>query len=70
MRTENMRYVWEVVLPYVRSGRTPVALCVRWGTELSKKTENNSISYADALERLKSDMGDLLPLNRSLESVL
>lgn len=40
--TENMRYVWEVVLPYVRSGRTLV---------LSKKTENADISYADTSSR-------------------
>ena len=70
LRTENMRYVWEVVLPYVRSARTSEALCARWRKVLSKKTENNSISYADALERLKSEMADLLPPNRSLESVL
>jgi len=37
---------------------------------LSKKPGNADISYADALERLKGEMADLLPLNRSLESVL
>ena len=68
--TENMRYVWEVVLPYVRSARTLEALFARWRRLLSKKTENAHISYADALERLKSEMADLLPPNRSLESVL
>ena len=27
LRAKDVRYVWEVVLPYVRSGRTLVALC-------------------------------------------
>ena len=69
-RAKDVRYVWEVVLPYVRSARTLEALFARWRRLLSKKTENAHISYADALERLKSEMADLLPPNRSLESVL
>ena len=43
LRAKDVRYVWEVVLPYVRSGRTLVA----W----SKKTENADISYADTSSR-------------------
>ena len=42
LRAKDVRYVWEVVLPYVRSGRTTV---------LSKKTENADISYADTSSR-------------------
>ena len=42
LRAKDVRYVWEVVLPYVRSGRTLV---------LSKKTENADISYADTSSR-------------------
>ena len=41
LRAKDVRYVWEVVLPYVRSGRTLV----------KKKTENADISYADTSSR-------------------
>jgi hypothetical protein len=67
LRANDVRYVWEVVLPYVRSGRASVALCARWRKVLSKKPENADISHADALERLKSEMakyGDIEPKER------
>ena len=45
----------------------------RWRTVLSKKTENNSISYADALERLKSETAkyeDIEPKERDKKATL
>ena len=33
LRAKDVRYVWEVVLPYVRSGRTLVALSLADGVE-------------------------------------
>ena len=67
LQAKDVWYVWEVVLPYVRSARTLEALCARWRKVLSKKPENADISHADALERLKSEMakyGDIEPKER------